>query len=331
MEQAIQHGADIIIRDWVRLRAGERILIVSSQKYAVEVAAMQQAAQAVGSVADVLMLDDLHEQVGQYFDDREDAFDPYNAVIGAAEYSLITTRAVKRVIARRNRFLSLPLSTSNGQSLLSYDFLNMSLPKSRIMASHHHGLLPERQTHPCDHGAWHEPGFQHRGACAGFFNGCCHDGKGLSSASVEVYVAPVESDTNGTLILDGSMGYIGIVDSPVRVELRGGRIVEIEDNASGRRLKQFLARFHDPENMVVAAEFGIGLNTHSRCAGNCYIEDESTYGTFHIGFGRNIALGGVQDASGHYDLVTHAPCIYVDNRMIMDHGQLTVLEPSIYI
>ena len=106
MEQAIQHGADIIIRDWVRLRAGERLLIVSSQKYAVEVAAMQQAAQTVGGVADVLMLDDLHEQVGQYFDDREDAFDPYNAVIGAAEYSLITTRAVKRVIARRNRGLN---------------------------------------------------------------------------------------------------------------------------------------------------------------------------------------------------------------------------------
>ena len=330
MEQAIQHGADIIIRDWVRLRAGERILIVSSQKYAVEVAAMQQAAQAVGSVADVLMLDDLHEQVGQYFDDREDAFDPYNAVIGAAEYSLITTRAVKRVIARRNRFLSLPLSTSNGQSMLSYDFLNMSLPKSRIMASiimacyqnaSHIHVTTELGTNL---------DFNIEGRVPGFFNGC-HDGKGLSSASVEVYVAPVESDTNGTLILDGSMGYIGIVDSPVRVELRGGRIVEIEDNASGRRLKQFLARFHDPENMVVAAEFGIGLNTHSRCAGNCYIEDESTYGTFHIGFGRNIALGGVQDASGHYDLVTHAPCIYVDNRMIMDHGQLTVLEPSIYI
>ena len=222
MEQAIQHGADIIIRDWVRLRAGERILIVSSRKYAVEVAAMQQAAQAVGSVADVLMLDDLHEQVGQYFDDREDAFDPYNAVIGAAEYSLITTRAVKRVIARRNRFLSLPLSTSNGQSLLSYDFLNMSLPKSRIMASiimacyqnaRHIHVTTELGTNL---------DFNIEGRVPGFFNGCCHDGKGLSSASVEVYVAPVESDTNGTLILDGSMGYIGIVDSPVRVELRGG-------------------------------------------------------------------------------------------------------------
>ena len=50
------------------------------------------------------------------FDDREDAFDPYNAVIGAAEYSLITTRAVKRVIARRNRFLSLPLPMSCASS-----------------------------------------------------------------------------------------------------------------------------------------------------------------------------------------------------------------------
>ena len=321
MEQAIQHGADVIIRDWVRLRAKERLLIVSSQNYAVEVEALRASARAAGGRADVLMLEDLHEQVGQYFDTREDAFDRYNAVIGAAEYSLITTRAVKRVIARRNRFLSLP----------SYDFLNMSLPKSRIMASiimacyqnaSHIHVTTELGTNL---------DFNIEGRVPGFFNGCCHDGKGLSSASVEVYVAPVESDTNGTLILDGSMGYIGIVDSPVRVELRGGRIVEIEDNASGRRLKQFLARFHDPENMVVAAEFGIGLNTHSRCAGNCYIEDESTYGTFHIGFGRNIALGGVQDASGHYDLVTHAPCIYVDNRMIMDHGQLTVLEPSIYI
>ena len=128
------------------------------------------------------------------------------------------------------------------------------------------------------------------------------------------------SSADGELILDGSMGYIGIVDSPVRVELRGGRIVEIEDNASGRRLKQFLARFHDPENMVVAAEFGIGLNTHSRCAGNCYIEDESTFSTFHIGMGRNLALGGIQDAAGHFDLVFHRPTIYADQTLIMENG-----------
>ena len=333
MEQAIQHGADIIIRDWVRLRARERLLIVSSLNYATEVQAMQTAAKTVGATAEVLLLDDLHEQVGQYFDDREDTFDPYDAVIGATEYSLITTRAVKRVIARRHRFLSLPLSTRNGQSLLRYDFLNMSLPKSRIMAdiimrSYQNASKIHVTT---DLGTSLDFTIEGRVPGFGFFNGCCHDGKGLASASVEVYVAPVETETSGTLILNGSMGYIGVVDRPVRIALRGGRIVEIEDSPSGRRLKEFLSHFHDPENMVIAAEFGIGLNTHSHCDGNCYIEDESTYGTFHIGFGRNIALGGVQDASGHYDLVTHTPTIYVDNRMIMDHGELTILEPSIYI
>lgn len=331
MEQLIQHGAAIIIGNWVRLRAKERLLIVSSQKYLPEVHALKAAAQAVDGQADVLLLDDLHEQVGQYFDDREDAFDPYDAVIGATEYSLITTRAVKRVIARKNRFLSLPLSTNNGKSMLSYDFLNMSLPKSRIMAS----IIMRCYVNASKLHVTTELGtkldFSIEGRTPGFFNGCCHDGKGLSSASVEVYVAPIETETNGTLVLDGSMGYIGVVSSPVRVEIRNGRITEIEDNESGRRLQEFLRRFRDPENMRVAAEFGIGLNTHSHCDGNCYIEDESTYGTFHIGFGRNIALGGEQDASGHFDLVTHAPTIYVDNRMIMDRGQLTVLEPSIYI
>ena len=72
----------------------------------------------------------------------------------------------------------------------------------------------------------------------------------------------METETNGTLILDGSMGYIGVVSSPVKVELRRGRIVDIENNESGRRLKEFLRRFKDPEDMVVAAEFGIGrVNT----------------------------------------------------------------------
>ena len=331
MEQAIQHGANIIVKDWVRLRTRERLLIVSSLKYAAEVHAMQTTAKAVGATAEVLLLDDLHEQVGQYFDDREDAFDPYDAVIGATEYSLITTRAVKRVVQRRHRFLSLPLSTNNGQSLLSYDFLNMSLPKSRIMASIIMNCYQNASKIHVTTDLGTNLDFTIEGRTPGFFNGCCRDGNGLASSSVEVYVAPVETETSGTLILDGSMGYIGVVSSPVRVELQHGKIVDIEDNESGRRLKQFLQRFKDPEDMVVAAEFGIGLNTHSHCNGNCYIEDESTYGTFHIGFGRNIALGGVQDATGHFDLVTHDPNIYVDNRMIMDHGQLTVLEPSIYI
>ena len=75
--------------------------------------------------------------------------------------------------------------------------------------------------------------------------------------------------------------------------------------------------FEDPR-IYVAGEFGIGLNTLSQCLGNCYIEDESTFSTFHIGMGRNLALGGIQDAAGHFDLVFHRPTIYADQTLIME-------------
>ena len=98
------------------------------------------------------------------------------------------------------------------------------------------------------------------------------------------------------MIVDGSMGYIGKVTEPFGITFSKGRISEIEDTADGKRLKDYLVSFQDFE-MYVAGEFGIGLNSYSKCRGKCYIEDESAYGTFHIGFGRNIALGGVHEAT----------------------------------
>lgn len=67
-----------------------------------------------------------------------------------------------------------------------------------------------------------------------------------------------------------------------------------------------MEEYFDPR-IYIAGELGIGLNSCSNCLGNCYIEDESAYGTFHVGLGRNIALGGVQNAKGHFDLVCREP------------------------
>ena len=326
----IQQGAQIIIRDWVQLRSREKLLIVSSRRYQREVDALSEAARQFTGHIDTMILEELSIYASAYFNGREHAFDAYDAIIGASEYSLITTRAVKRAVSRRKRFLSLPLSTRDGTSMLSYDFLKADTAKSRIMAS---AILDYYQSasridirtpvgtdlHLCV-----------RGRRAGFFNGCCRDGKGLSSASVEVYVSIVEDRTEGTLILDGSMGYIGTVAAPAAIEISGGKITSIENTPDGQKLKDYIARFED-SRMLTASEFGIGLNTYSRCLGRCYIEDESAYGTFHIGFGRNIALGGVQDAAGHFDLVAHNADIYIDNQMVMEHGKIMILEPHIYI
>lgn len=326
----IQHGAEIIIRDWIRLRGRERLLIVSSRRYLKETEALKQAAERISRHVELLMLDELSMYVGTYFNEREEAFDAYDAVIGAAEYSLITTKAVKRAVSRRKRFLSLPLSTNDGTSMLAYDFLRVDTVKSKIMAASMMDYYRSASKINIKTSLGTDLQLSIKGRKAGFFNGCCRDGKGLSSASVEVYVSVVENCTQGTFVLDGSMGYIGTVKSPVAISLCGGKITEIENNESGRKLKDYINRFEDAR-MYTASEFGIGLNTYARCLGRCYIEDESAYGTFHIGFGRNIALGGVQDAVGHFDLVAHNADIYVDNQMIMEQGRITILEPHIYI
>lgn len=100
-------------------------------------------------------------------------------------------------------------------------------------------------------------------------------------------------------------------------------------NESGILLRKHIEMYND-RNMYIASELGLGLNSYAKCNGNCYIEDESAYGTFHVGFGRNIALGGEHEARGHFDLVGLEPDIYADNRRIMQRGRIIVPEPQVY-
>ena len=134
-----------------------------------------------------------------------------------------------------------------------------------------------------------------------------------------IYIGIEETKTNGHAVVDASLGYIGVPSSPIALTFHDGRLSEIEQSAAGEVLRCYMDSFDDP-GIYVAGEFGIGLNRRSRCLGNCYIEDESTFSTFHIGMGRNLALGGIHDAAGHFDLVFREPTIYADSTLIMKNG-----------
>ena len=129
--------------------------------------------------------------------------------------------------------------------------------------------------------------------------------------------------TEGRVIADGSLGYLGKINEPIELIFEAGYLVEINGGEDAAGLKKYMESFGDRE-IYCAAELGIGLNTKSKCEGICYIEDESTYGTFHIGFGRNIALGGKHEAKGHFDIVTYSPDIYADNDLIIKNGEFII-------
>lgn len=329
MSKHLERGAQIVIDDWMKIKNRDRMLIVTSDKYKSEADALRKYALKKDAYIDTMIMKNAGKQVGVYFDENEMIFDDYNAIIGATDYSLVTTRATKRAIEKGSRFLSLPLSVNNGQSMLSYDFLKMDTKKSKMMANLIMKYIENSSMIQIVTKTGTNLKFYKRGRKPGVFNGVANDGQAYSSASFEIYIPIEETKTEGIMVVDGSLGYIGRPKEPVRITLSQGKINEIEQNKSGVLLKDYIEKYQDP-NMYVASELGIGLNSYSKCEGNCYIEDESAYGTFHIGFGRNIALGGVHDASGHFDLVGFKPDIYADNRKIMEKGRIIAPEPQIY-
>lgn len=329
MTQKMKRGARIIIQDWMRVKPWDRLLIVTTREHLPEALAMKECAKGRVKSVNTLIVEDMGRHVGVFFDTNEEVFDPYTAIIAATEYSLVTTKAAKRAIEKHRKFLSLPLSTNDGRSMLEYDFLMMDTKKSRLMEKVIMKYLRHSTQIHVTTSAGTDLHFGKEGRNPGFFNGVIKDGRGYSSASIEVYVPIEETKTEGIFILDGSLGYIGKAEEPTRIQFEKGRIVDIEDTVTGRRLKTYMEDYHD-ERIYIGGEFGIGLNALSKCLGHCYIEDESAYGTCHIGLGRNIALGGVQNASGHFDLVCKEPDIYVDNRQIMQQGKIIVPEPVGY-
>lgn len=325
----IEEGAEIIIKDWMRIRGQDRLLIVTSDKYMLEASMLEKEALKRKATVDIEIVEKTGIHVGVYFDENEKVFDDYTAIIAATDYSLVTTRAAKRSIEKGSKFLSLPLYVRDGRSMLSYDFIRMDTKKSRMMA----GIIMKYIRNSSMIQIVTENGTNlkvyKRNRKPGFFNGVLKDGGGYSSASFEVYVPIEETKTEGTMIVDGSLGYIGRPKEAIEIKLSQGRIVEIQDNESGLVLKKYIEEYEDP-GMYVASEFAIGLNSYAKCRGRCYIEDESAYGTFHIGFGRNIALGGVHEANGHFDLVGLNPDIYADNRKIMHQGRIIAPVPQMF-
>ncbi len=317
----MEEGAAVVVRDWLRLAEGERLSIVSDELHVAEAMALRERGRAAGASPVVIIVPSSSPQSGEGFDERCAAFLGADAIVGATHHSIMTTRAIRDAVRSGSRFLSVPLSTNDGSSLLEADFMTMDVEEAGRMGE----AVASRVAGASELRVRTALGTDLRVSVAGragsVFRGLC-DRPGVStSASFEYSTSVEESSAEGVLVLDGSMGYIGLAREPIRILLEGGRVAGIEPGGEGRRLASYLAGFRD-ERMRVVGELGIGLNTKASCAGRSYIEDECAYGTFHLGLGRNVALGGLHYANGHFDLVARAPDIDADGRPVMRGGAI---------
>ncbi|TMK57868.1 MAG: aminopeptidase [Actinobacteria bacterium] len=136
----------------------------------------------------------------------------------------------------------------------------------------------------------------------------------------EGFIAPLEGTTEGTLVVDGSIAEIGLLDTPVSLTVREGNLVEATGN-DGDRLMELLTEHGEDGTNV--AELGIGTNEEAILTGNI-LEDEKILGTCHVAFGASAAIGGTVQVPVHLDCVVLEPTVEVDGETIVSGGDLLV-------
>lgn len=317
----IYDGIEIIMRSWLKVKRDEIVHYITDETHFKELEVFINWANGNDIAFKTTVLPSKLIQNGDIIEKMVDSLTYDDVIIGATGHSFITTKAVTTAINNGARFLSLPLSCNDNTSLLEKDFISMNINQTKKDAKRILSKLNNAETIHVTTKLGTDLTLSIKDRIAGAFTGEIEKGN-KGSASLEVYVAPIETTTNGVLYLDGSFGYIGTVKSPIKVEFKDGVLIKATSKDDGAKtLLDYIKRFND-ETMFKPGEFGIGLNRKANCTGACYIEDESTYSTFHIGMGRNISLGGKQNAKGHFDIVTHKPTIYADDKLIMLDGQI---------
>ena len=272
----MEQGARIVVESWLHAQPEDVLHFITDETKLEEARAFSDAARRAGAIPKLTVLSSDSVQSGDSIEQMREIMSYATAIVGATNYSFITTNAVQFALRQGARFLSLPLSTNNGESLLQQDFLKMRPSSAARMGRPMLRRLKENDSVRITTRLGTDITFGIRDRKPGIFNGVAVRPGICASASFEVYIPPVETVTSGRVILDGSMGYIGLVKHPTELGFTEGYLTYIENTPDGQKLRAYLEQFGDPE-MFCAAELGIGLNRLARCRGASYIEDESAY------------------------------------------------------
>jgi leucyl aminopeptidase (aminopeptidase T) len=136
----------------------------------------------------------------------------------------------------------------------------------------------------------------------------------------EGFIAPVEATTEGTLVVDGSIAGVGLLETPVELTVREGHLVEATGEDGAQLMELLTIHGEDGTNV---AELGIGTNEEAILTGNI-LEDEKILGTCHVAFGASAAIGGTVQVPVHLDCVVLEPTVEIDGETVVSGGELLV-------
>ncbi len=140
--------------------------------------------------------------------------------------------------------------------------------------------------------------------------------------SGESYLMPVEGESEGVFVVDGSLAGIGrITDQPVRIQVEKGFATEISGGREAQKLREMVEAIGEQARNL--AELGVGTNYMAQVTGEI-LEDEKVLGTVHLALGNNVSMGGSVNVGFHVDGIILNPTLKIDDEYLLKEGKLLV-------
>jgi len=311
-------ASTIAIRDCMGAKPGERVLVVTDEPLRPIGYSLQRAAKDLG--LDVLLVDMLPRKSNGEEPPPEVAelMKQFDVVLCPASKSLTHTDSRRAASAAGARVATLPgVTESIMVRCMNADYHEIAARTHRLCA-----LLEKtravRVTAPAGTDIVMPIAGREAHASSGLFR---EKGQWGNLPTGEAYLAPVEGQSNGVVVADGSMAGIGMMTQPLRIVVEHGYATDITGGPEAQKLIALLEP-HGKDARTVA-EFGIGTNDKAILTG-VILEDEKVMGTIHIAFGDNKSMGGSVRVASHLDGLIKRPTVWFDDQKVMDEGRLLV-------
>ena len=311
-------AALVAVRDCMGLQPAERVLIVTDAPLRTIGVALRDAARELG--ADPVLVEIIPRRSNGEEPPPEVAalMATADVVLCPTSKSLTHTDARRAASARGARIGTLPGVTEEVMvRCMSADYHQIAARTERLCRA-----LEVTDTVRVTASAGTDVVMPIRGRQAHASSGLFREkGQWGNLPTGEAYLAPLEGQSSGVVVVDGSMAGVGLVREPIRITVEHGYATRIEGGDEADRLRALLEP-HGRDAYTVA-EFGIGTNDRAILTG-VILEDEKVMGTIHIAFGDNKSMGGTVRVASHLDGLVTSPTVWFDDRKIMEHGRLLV-------
>jgi len=316
----LERGAEKVISTCLKVNEGETVLIVVDTENLNVGLALMEAARKAGAEVSLALFDPRKAHAEDPPKPVVAAMCNVDATVLAAVFSLSNSNARRKANAAGTRIISIP---GCNEATLASDAFDVDFEALRYQIQSVGELLSHGEEIHITSDLGTDLTVKLCGLKSVDQTALAHEpGKWAPAPNLEAAVGPCVDGVDGVFVVDGVIVPGGIPADPVTIHIEKGKVRRVKGEADAKKFEKLLAGFQDP-NIYQVVEVGIGLNPKAQIGKGQMAEDESQFGTLHLGIGAGRTFGLPIDAPSHIDLVIRRPTVVVDGVKVVSDEKVS--------